>query len=90
MCRVLTTTSELAELSKEFLVGTTAKTRFKTSGVKSTVPCSKVMNKSTNSRKTVCIIHLRSGGRMAVLVSKLVEGIEKFSIGIRHLVLLTV
>lgn len=84
MCRVLTATSELAELGKELLIGTAAKTRFETSGVKSIVPCSKVADKRVCTREFVCTIHFRDGGWMSVLVSKLVEGIKKFSIGIRH------
>ena len=89
MCRVLTTISELAEFAKEFLVGPTAKTGFETSGVERVIPRPKMTDERVYARELVCIIRFRDSGRMSVLVSKLVEGIKKFSVGIRHLVLLT-
>lgn len=89
MCRVLTIISELTELGEEFLVGSAAKARFETSGVKRIIPCAKVADKRVCARKLVCIIRFRDGGWMSVLASKLVEGIKKFSIGKRHLVLLS-
>jgi hypothetical protein len=89
MCRVLTTISELAELGEEFLVGPAAKAGFETSGVKRIIPRPKVADKRVCARKLVCTIRFRDSGWMAVFINKLVEGIKKLSIGIRHLVLLT-
>jgi hypothetical protein len=89
MCWVLTTISELAKLGKEFLVGSATKAGFETSGVKRIIPRPKATDKRVCAREFVCIICFRDSRWMAVLVSKLMEGIKKFSISIRHLVLWT-
>ncbi len=90
MCRVLAITSEFTEFSKEFFIGTSTKARFETGSVKSIIPCPKVADKCVNSRKIICIIYFRGSRWISMLVSKLVEDTKKFSIGIRHLILLTV